>query len=139
MVFKHSAMDYEIICDNLTEKIKCSITCIKTLMFSNFFFSIRLDSFVLAETFKYLYLLFSEEKDLVVPVNEYIFTTEAHLLPLALSLVNASTLETKVRKLYKYDTLIVMWDIAPSFRPCTSYHYISCNKIERIDFVCVTI
>lgn len=92
-------MDYEIICDNLTEKIKWSITCIKTLMFSNFFFSIRLDSFVLAETFKYLYLLFSEEKDLVVPVNEYIFTTEAHLLPLALSLVNASTLETKVRKL----------------------------------------
>lgn len=79
---------------------------------------------MLAETFKYLYLLFSEEKDLVVPVNEYIFTTEAHLLPLALSLVNASTLETKVRKLYKYDTLIVMWDIAPSFRPCTSYHYI---------------
>lgn len=113
--------------------------CIKAFIISKFFFSIRLDSFVLAETFKYLYLLFSEEKDLVVPVNEYIFTTEAHLLPLALSLVNASTLETKVRKLYKYDTLIVMWGIAPSFRPCTSYHYISCNKIERIDFVCVTI
>lgn len=69
-------------------------------MFNNGgFFFIRLDSFVLAETFKYLYLLFSEEKDLVVPVNEYIFTTEAHLLPLALSLVNASTIETKVRKL----------------------------------------
>ncbi|XP_034301044.2 ER degradation-enhancing alpha-mannosidase-like protein 3 [Magallana gigas] len=64
----------------------------------------QLDSFVLAETFKYLYLLFSEEKDLVVPVNEYIFTTEAHLLPLALSLVNASTLETKVKtNLYDID------------------------------------
>ena len=60
------------------------------------FFRYRLDSFVLAETFKYLYLLFSEEKDLVVPVNEYIFTTEAHLLPLTLSLINASTIETKV-------------------------------------------
>ena len=60
------------------------------------FFCYRLDSFVLAETFKYLYLLFSEEKDLVVPVNEYIFTTEAHLLPLTLSLINASTIETKV-------------------------------------------
>ena len=62
----------------------------------DFFFLYRLDSFVLAETFKYLYLLFSEEKDLVVPVNEYIFTTEAHLLPLTLSLINASTIETKV-------------------------------------------
>lgn len=93
-------MDYEIIQDTLTEKIQCTSTCIHDFMFNNgFFFFIRLDSFVLAETFKYLYLLFSEEKDLVVPVNEYIFTTEAHLLPLALSLVNASMLETKVRKL----------------------------------------
>ena len=44
-----------------------------------------MDSFVLAETFKYLYLLFSEHEDVAIDVDNYIFTTEAHLLPLTLS------------------------------------------------------
>lgn len=43
----------------------------------------RFDSFVLAETFKYLYLLFSEPSDLPLSLNEYVLTTEAHLLPLS--------------------------------------------------------
>ncbi|RZF46376.1 hypothetical protein LSTR_LSTR007909 [Laodelphax striatellus] len=45
----------------------------------------RMDSFVLAETFKYLFLLFAEPEDLVVDLDEFIFTTEAHLLPLSLA------------------------------------------------------
>ena len=45
----------------------------------------RMDSFVLAETLKYLYLLFSEESQLPFDLDEFIFTTEAHLLPLSLS------------------------------------------------------
>ena len=45
----------------------------------------RMDSFVLAETFKYLYLLFAEESDLVVDVSNFVFTTEGHLLPLSLA------------------------------------------------------
>ena len=45
----------------------------------------RMDSFVLAETLKYLYLLFSEESQLPFNLDEFIFTTEAHLLPLSLS------------------------------------------------------
>ena len=45
-----------------------------------------MDSYVLAETFKYLYLLFAEEKDLLLDIDQYLFTTEAHLLPLTLSL-----------------------------------------------------
>ena len=44
-----------------------------------------MDSYVLAETFKYLFLLFSEREDLIVDIDNYIFTTEAHLLPLSLS------------------------------------------------------
>uniref|UniRef100_A0A8D9DVG5 alpha-1,2-Mannosidase n=1 Tax=Cacopsylla melanoneura TaxID=428564 RepID=A0A8D9DVG5_9HEMI len=48
----------------------------------------RMDSFVLAETFKYLYLLFSEEEDLPLNMDQFIFTTEAHLLPLSLTLYN---------------------------------------------------
>lgn len=45
-----------------------------------------MDSYVMAETFKYLYLLFSEKEDMIIDVDKYIFTTEAHLLPLSLSL-----------------------------------------------------
>ncbi|CAH8526081.1 unnamed protein product [Schistosoma margrebowiei] len=45
----------------------------------------QFDSFVLAETFKYLYLLFAEPSDIPIKVDDYIFTTEAHLLPLSLS------------------------------------------------------
>ncbi|XP_018647200.1 LOW QUALITY PROTEIN: mannosyl-oligosaccharidealpha-1,2-mannosidase-r el ated [Schistosoma mansoni] len=45
----------------------------------------QFDSFVLAETFKYLYLLFAEPSDIPINVDDYIFTTEAHLLPLSLS------------------------------------------------------
>ncbi len=44
-----------------------------------------MDSFFLAETFKYLYLLFSEPDEVDIPMDDYIFTTEAHLLPLSLS------------------------------------------------------
>ena len=44
-----------------------------------------MDSFVLAETFKYLYLLFSSEAEHLIDIHDYIFTTEAHLLPLHLS------------------------------------------------------
>ncbi|KAG8556188.1 hypothetical protein GDO81_017955 [Engystomops pustulosus] len=48
----------------------------------------RMDSFFLAEMFKYLYLLFSEREDLIFDIEDYIFTTEAHLLPLWLSTAN---------------------------------------------------
>uniref|UniRef100_A0AAR2IR13 alpha-1,2-Mannosidase n=1 Tax=Pygocentrus nattereri TaxID=42514 RepID=A0AAR2IR13_PYGNA len=45
----------------------------------------RMDSFFLAEMFKYLYLLFSEKSHLPFDIDDYIFTTEAHLLPVSLS------------------------------------------------------
>ncbi|XP_058473138.1 ER degradation-enhancing alpha-mannosidase-like protein 3 [Solea solea] len=45
----------------------------------------RMDSFFLAEMFKYLYLLFSEKSQLPIDIDDFIFTTEAHLLPLSLS------------------------------------------------------
>ena len=61
-----------------------------------------MDSFVLAETFKYLYLLFTEKEDLVFNLNQFIFTTEAHLLPLSLSTmaVNASASQVRFMLLY---------------------------------------
>lgn len=45
----------------------------------------RMDSFVLAETFKYLFLLFADKDDLILNLDEFLFTTEGHLLPLTLS------------------------------------------------------
>ena len=39
----------------------------------------KMESFFLAETLKYLFLLFSE--DTVLPMDEWIFNTEAHPLP----------------------------------------------------------
>ena len=44
-----------------------------------------MDSFFLAEMFKYLYLIFAENDDLTIDPEKYVFTTEAHLLPLSLS------------------------------------------------------
>lgn len=56
----------------------------------------RMDSFVLAETFKYLFLLFADESDLVLNLDNFIFTTEAHLFPLSLAVtsVNLNSNET---------------------------------------------
>lgn len=52
------------------------------------FFFHRMDSFFLAEMFKYLYLLFADKDDMIFDIEDYIFTTEAHLLPLWLSTTN---------------------------------------------------
>lgn len=51
----------------------------------------RMDSFVLAETFKYLFMLFSYDAELPIKTNDYILTTEAHFLPLNLAGVNDNT------------------------------------------------
>ena len=47
-----------------------------------------MDSYVLAETFKYLYLMYAEEEDILLPIDEFVFTTEAHLIPLNISRFN---------------------------------------------------
>ncbi|XP_063056749.1 ER degradation-enhancing alpha-mannosidase-like protein 3 isoform X2 [Engraulis encrasicolus] len=50
----------------------------------------RMDSFFLAEMFKYLFLLFAEGDELLFDIEDYVFTTEAHLLPLSLSMAPRS-------------------------------------------------
>merc|ERR1712168_259878 len=56
------------------------------------------DSYVIAETFKYLYLLFAEESDLLFDIDDFIFTTEGHLLPLSLSIFeNENFTTTKIK------------------------------------------
>ena len=40
----------------------------------------KMESFFLGETLKYLYLLFSDES--LVPLDHFVFNTEAHPLPI---------------------------------------------------------
>jgi len=40
----------------------------------------RMETFMMSETLKYLYLLFSDSN--VLPLNKYVFNTEAHPLPI---------------------------------------------------------
>lgn len=40
-----------------------------------------MESFFLAETLKYLYLLFADDQT-IIPLDEYVFNTEAHPLPI---------------------------------------------------------
>ena len=68
----------------------------------NCLFNFRLDSYVFAETFKYLYLLFADKSDLVINIDDYLFTTEAHLLPLTLSVYNSTTKVPKVGFMQNY-------------------------------------
>ena len=49
-----------------------------------------MDSFVLSETFKYLFLLFAEPGELLLDLDEFIFTTEGHLLPLTLASIRTN-------------------------------------------------
>ena len=39
-----------------------------------------METFLIGETIKYLYLLFSD--DTVIPLDQYVFNTEAHPLPI---------------------------------------------------------
>lgn len=48
------------------------------------------ESFFLAETLKYLLLLFSD--DSVVPLTDYVFNTEAHPLPILTSMPSMGNL-----------------------------------------------
>jgi len=41
----------------------------------------KMESFFLAETLKYLYLLFSDDPDLI-PLDKFVINTEAHPLPI---------------------------------------------------------
>lgn len=56
----------------------------------------RMDSFVLSETFKYLFLLFADKEELILNLDEFIFTTEGHLLPLTLAGINATKLNSEL-------------------------------------------
>ena len=70
-------------------KVRCGFAAILDVRKMNH--EDKMDSFFLAETFKYLYLLFTDPADLPVDVDQFVFTTEAHMFPLSLSQRKRST------------------------------------------------
>uniref|UniRef100_A0A1I7XH52 Alpha-1,2-Mannosidase n=1 Tax=Heterorhabditis bacteriophora TaxID=37862 RepID=A0A1I7XH52_HETBA len=55
-----------------------------------------MDSFVLSETFKYLYMIFAEPSDLLFDPDNYVLTTEAHFLPLSIGTHKDETIQGEV-------------------------------------------
>lgn len=49
-----------------------------------------MESFWLAETLKYLYLTLDDSQPQLLPLDEYVFNTEAHPLPMEASLADAA-------------------------------------------------
>jgi len=67
-----------------------------------------MDSFVLSETFKYLFLLFAESDELVLDLDEFIFTTEGHLLPLTLASVRTNISSVSIQDVINLAVMIIV-------------------------------
>ncbi|EGO01815.1 glycoside hydrolase family 47 protein [Serpula lacrymans var. lacrymans S7.3] len=79
-------------------KVDCGLTGIKDLRTNAR--DDRMESFVLSETLKYLYLLFDEENRLHTDDSNYVFTTEGHILSLpADKLKPLSAVRRRMRRL----------------------------------------
>ncbi|CAD5230317.1 unnamed protein product [Bursaphelenchus okinawaensis] len=63
-------------------RVKCGFSALKDVRSMELLD--EMESFVLAETFKYLYMIFAEPGDLLFDPDNYVLTTEAHFLPLAI-------------------------------------------------------
>ena len=66
-----------------------------------------MDSFVLAETFKYLFLLFADKGDSPLNMDDFVFTTEAHLFPLSLASANTTLNRVVQEAVSGYNTYTV--------------------------------
>ncbi|KAI0049615.1 glycoside hydrolase family 47 protein [Auriscalpium vulgare] len=74
---------------SLRSKVECGLTGIQDLRTNAR--DDRMESFVLSETLKYLYLLFDEENPLHTDDSNYVFTTEGHILWLDQQHLKATT------------------------------------------------
>lgn len=50
----------------------------------------KMESFWLAETLKYLFLLFDDSRPALIPLDQFVLTTEAHPLPILSSAAAAA-------------------------------------------------
>lgn len=107
-----------------------------------------MDSFFLAEMFKYLYLLFADKEDMIFDIEDYIFTTEAHLLPLWLSTTNQTIAKknTVSNRLISFSSalkqFLFLWEEMEekSEKNHSLKKYISCNtSFNMNNFIILTV
>ena len=84
-----------------------------------------MESYVLSETFKYLYLIFAQPSDLLFDPDDFVFTTEAHLLPL-----NIVHIENQVLILLTLHIIIHLYEQIISITLV-----IHCHLLESFKFV----
>ncbi|ESP01710.1 hypothetical protein LOTGIDRAFT_139192 [Lottia gigantea] len=111
--------------ENLNQhaRVKCGFAALKDVTSGKH--EDQMDSYVLAETFKYLYLLFSEKSDHILNVDDYVFTTEAHILPLTLSIYNTSQESLKVNIIYILSWIIKAVLLEEDHNTCPNFHVLS--------------
>uniref|UniRef100_A0A8C7LW52 alpha-1,2-Mannosidase n=1 Tax=Oncorhynchus kisutch TaxID=8019 RepID=A0A8C7LW52_ONCKI len=99
----------------------------------------RMDSFFLAEMFKYLYLLFSEKNQLHFDIDDYIFTTEAHLLPVSLSTSQPPSPTALEEDLFTYScpSTQTLFPNNPSFAKTIRDSYKYLTGVATDESVCV--
>lgn len=76
-------------------RVKCGYASLKNVVTGEL--EDRMDSFLLAETLKYLYLLFAEPNEVGVNMEDYVLNTEAHLIPLFLQKARPVTVKTSTK------------------------------------------
>nr|XP_026695542.1 ER degradation-enhancing alpha-mannosidase-like protein 3 isoform X3 [Ciona intestinalis] len=100
-------------------RVECGYAGIKDVR--TFTHEDRMDSYFLAEMFKYLYLLFSSSsEDLGINIDNYVLTTEAHLLPLKLSLLSPHN-KTKTK-----------FTLSSVDRSCSNSDYVKSGNLRSI-------
>lgn len=100
----------------------------------------RMDSFVLSETIKYLFLIFADPSELILDLDNFIFTTEAHLLPLSLGqLTNVTTgkrttryLKKKIKNKNVHQTLKI-WTTTMKWTTCDRVRVLKSYFQSRLD------
>ena len=93
----------------------------------------RMDSFVLAETLKYLYLLFARKEDIDLDLDEFVFTTEAHLLPLSLANHNITGSQQLSNKNLNRKPFLTYSDEHKYMRECPNTRLIL-GKLHGLDY-----
>uniref|UniRef100_A0A0N4ZTJ3 alpha-1,2-Mannosidase n=1 Tax=Parastrongyloides trichosuri TaxID=131310 RepID=A0A0N4ZTJ3_PARTI len=63
-------------------RVKCGFAAIKDVR--TMAHEDQMESFLLSETFKYLYMIFADPEDLIFDPDIFVLTTEAHFLPLSI-------------------------------------------------------
>lgn len=96
-----------------------------------------MDSFVLSETLKYLYLIFADPSEIDLDLDTYVFTTEAHLLPLSLgqmgNLTRRSGEDSKQYDLIQFNSFFkCTLQFPDGFRRWEQWSSVDCSELYEI-------